>query len=92
MKGPCGLEDCDCGHTIEKLEKTDIRPKLPWRCSGCGADPQNVKWCAIASPYWNGHVIAGSIPDVCGPFVFTAHELVRAFASVEAERRLKEKS
>ena len=19
MKGPCGLEDCDCGHTIEKL-------------------------------------------------------------------------
>ena len=20
MKAPCGLEDCDCGHTIEKLE------------------------------------------------------------------------
>ncbi len=20
MKAPCGLEDCDCGHTIERLE------------------------------------------------------------------------
>ena len=21
MKGPCGQEDCDCGHTIERLQK-----------------------------------------------------------------------
>ena len=31
MKAPCGLEDCDCGHTIEKLVKAleEIRD-CPW--------------------------------------------------------------
>jgi hypothetical protein len=47
------------------------------RCRGCGASPATDlgwKW-AYGEGYTNGHIIPGSVPDLCGPVEFVARAL-----------------
>lgn len=55
----------------------DVRTKLPWRCAGCGAKPDEVEWANADSSYFEGHVVGGPMPDVCGPFVLESDRALR---------------
>lgn len=57
---------CDTIAALDALE--DPRPRLPWRCTGCGAKADEVQWAAIDSIYYDGHTVGISEPDLCGPF------------------------
>lgn len=57
---------CDTITALDALE--DPRPRLPWRCTGCGAKADEVQWAAIDSIYYDGHTVGISEPDLCGPF------------------------
>ncbi len=55
-KAPCGLEDCDCGHTIEKLETE--RGQMRWLVAAVvrgaiGAGPRGKKWADPSCPHGN---------------------------------------
>ena len=93
MKAPCGLEDCDCGHTIEKLEKA-------LACSACKAIHYlhpNAKQGAFSGPR---HSKVGATCDRCGEmWPCDVTELREAYAdrgrqltearALEAERALR---
>ncbi len=54
MKAPCGLEDCDCGHTIEALETE--RAQVRWLVAAVvrgalGAGPRGSKWADGSCPH-----------------------------------------
>ena len=64
MVARCGLEDCDCGHTIEKLEAE--RTQMRWLVAAVvrgavGAGPRGSKWADGSScphgttPYYPTH-------------------------------------
>lgn len=50
----------------------DIRRLIDCRCAACGMKGTAVQWAAFGSSYENGHLIDGSVPDVCGPMVLAA--------------------
>lgn len=50
----------------------DFRSDINARCVACGAHASEVEWARLGSGYENGHVIPGSVPDVCGPMVLSS--------------------
>lgn len=66
--GYCGNETWPCERIAALDALEDPRPRLPWRCTGCGAKADEVQWAAIDSIYYDGHTVGISEPDICGPF------------------------
>lgn len=72
------------------MAEPDFRSSLNCRCSACGANAKDVKWCALGSSYENGHVIDGSMPSPCGPMVLS--EDYEALQDVPFSRLLRIRS
>ena len=65
LETPAAVRFLSCEPLLGPL---DLRPWLPWSCSGCGFPVDRLsKLANMDSSYLAGHVEGGSIPDVCGP-------------------------